>query len=851
VLVTVNPLPIIVVADVTICATATATLTATGATTYSWVPATNLSAATGATVTFTPGTTTTYTITGTTLGCTSTDQATVTVLPNAPINAGTDAAICAGASTTLTATGGATYTWSPATGLSATSGASVTANPTASTTYTVSGTDANGCVGTDQVIVTVNPLPTIDGGADQTVCAGQTVTLTATGGATYTWAPVVTNGTAFTPAVGTTTYTVTGTALGCISTDQVVVTVNALPTISAGADAAICINGSTVLAATGGATYTWSPSTGLNATTGLSVTANPTTTSTYTVAGTDANGCVTTDQVIVTVNPLPTVNAGLDVSVCAGQTVILNGAGAATYAWTAPVVNGVAFTPVSTTTYTLTGTSAVGCVNTDQVLVTVNPLPTVIGGPDQTVCIGTQVTLIGQGATTYSWSPLVTNGTAFIPVLGATTYTVTGTTAAGCTSTDQLVVTATSLPTINAGTDVSVCDGSQVTLTANGGTSYTWAPAITNGTPFVPTIGSTTYSVTGTDANGCIASDQVVVLVNQLPTVVAGNDIVICDGVPITLTGSGAATYTWSPVVVNNVPFVPAAGTTIYTVTGTSVAGCTGSDQLTVSVNSNLLADFIPVVTVGCTPLSVTFTNNTLNSVNCVWNMGDGTTLTGCSTVTNTYEQPGCYDVTLTVTAQNGCVSNLTVLDAVCVEGFPNAEFSPSTNTINEYNMEVSFNNNSTGASNYVWDFGDGSPNSTDVDPIHDYTNSPYGNYEVMLVAISPAGCADTAYSVIQIIEELIYYVPNTFTPDGDTYNQTFKPVFTSGFDIYDYSLFIYDRWGEVIFESHDANYGWDGAYGTDEKRDVQDGTYTWVIEFKVSMNDERKRVNGHVNVLR
>jgi gliding motility-associated-like protein len=852
VLVTVNPLPTIVVADVTICATATATLTASGATTYTWSPATNLSAATGATVTFTPGITTTYTISGTDAnGCVSTDQAIVSVLANAPINAGADVAICSGASTTLTATGGVTYTWSPATGLSATIGAIVTANPTTTTTYSVTGTDASGCVGTDQVIVTVNPLPTIDGGADQTVCAGQTVTLTATGGATYTWAPVVTNGTAFTPAIGSTTYTVTGTSAGCTSTDQVVVNVNPLPTIGAGVDVAICINGSTTLTATGGSTYTWSPATGLSATTGIIVTANPTATSSYTVTGTDANGCISTDQVIVSVNPLPTVNAGLDVAVCAGQTVTLNGTGAITYSWTAPVVNGLAFAPAATTTYTLTGTSALGCVNTDQILVTVNPLPTVIGGPDQTVCIGAQVTLIGQGATTYSWSPLVTNGTAFIPVLGATTYTVTGTTAAGCTSTDQLVVTATSLPTINAGTDVSVCDGSQVTLTANGGTSYTWAPAITNGTPFVPTIGSTTYSVTGTDANGCIASDQVVVLVNQLPTVVAGNDIVICDGVPITLTGSGAATYTWSPVVVNNVPFVPAAGTTIYTVTGTSVAGCTGSDQLTVSVNSNLLADFIPVVTVGCTPLSVTFTNNTLNSVNCVWNMGDGTTLTGCSTVTNTYEQPGCYDVTLTVTAQNGCVSNLTVLDAVCVEGFPNAEFSPSTNTINEYNMEVSFNNNSTGASNYVWDFGDGSPNSTDVDPIHDYTNSPYGNYEVMLVAISPAGCADTAYSVIQIIEELIYYVPNTFTPDGDTYNQTFKPVFTSGFDIYDYSLFIYDRWGEVIFESHDANYGWDGAYGTDEKRDVQDGTYTWVIEFKVSMNDERKRVNGHVNVLR
>jgi gliding motility-associated-like protein len=232
--------------------------------------------------------------------------------------------------------------------------------------------------------------------------------------------------------------------------------------------------------------------------------------------------------------------------------------------------------------------------------------------------------------------------------------------------------------------------------------------------------------------------------------------------------------------------------------------------------------------------------------------MGDGTMLNGCSSVTNTYEQPGCYDVTLTVTAANGCVSDLTILDAVCVQPLPEAEFMPSANVINMYDTEVSFNNNSTGANQYVWSFGDGSPASNDVDPVHDYANSGYGSYEVMLVAISEDGCVDTAYSYIELVEELIYYVPNTFTPDGDTYNQTFQPVFTSGFDIYDYSLYIYDRWGEIIFESHDATIGWDGSYGSNnEVQLVQDGTYNWVIEFKVTLNDERKRINGHVNVIR
>jgi gliding motility-associated-like protein len=188
----------------------------------------------------------------------------------------------------------------------------------------------------------------------------------------------------------------------------------------------------------------------------------------------------------------------------------------------------------------------------------------------------------------------------------------------------------------------------------------------------------------------------------------------------------------------------------------------------------------------------------------------------------------------------------------VCVEALPVAEFFQSTNEINMYSTEVSFNNNSSGADQYIWSFGDGSPSTNDVDPIHDYINIGYGSYQVMLIAINENGCVDTAYSYVDLVEELIYYVPNTFTPDGDTYNPIFKPIFTSGFDIDDYVLYIYDRWGELIFESRDATVGWDGSYGSkDQIEIVQDGTYTWVIEFKVIKNDERMRVNGHVNVIR
>ena len=93
---------------------------------------------------------------------------------------------------------------------------------------------------------------------------------------------------------------------------------------------------------------------------------------------------------------------------------------------------------------------------------------------------------------------------------------------------------------------------------------------------------------------------------------------------------------------------------------------------------------------------------------------------------------------------------------------------------------------------------------------------------------------------------------PNTFTPDDDNFNQTFQPIFTSGFDPYDYTLLIFNRWGEIIFESHDAKVGWNGSYGSGgEIEMVQDGVYTWKIEFKVTRNDERKVAIGHVNILR
>jgi len=191
-------------------------------------------------------------------------------------------------------------------------------------------------------------------------------------------------------------------------------------------------------------------------------------------------------------------------------------------------------------------------------------------------------------------------------------------------------------------------------------------------------------------------------------------------------------------------------------------------------------------------------------------------------------------------------------MNFICVEETPIAAFSPSESVISEFDTEVNFENNTQGASSYIWTFGDESAGSTEENPSHDYANNDIGDYIVTLIAISPLGCTDTAYSTIQIYEEVIFYVPNSFTPDFDNYNQMFTPIFTSGFDPFDYSLFIYNRWGELIFESHNSEIGWDGSYGSNHETDmVQQGVYTWKIEFKTTATDERRMEIGHVTLMK
>ena len=397
----------------------------------------------------------------------------------------------------------------------------------------------------------------------------------------YTWDNGVVNGVPFTPtATGEYVVIATG-AVGCTDTDTVNIVVNALPSVDAGTYLQICAGDTVTLSGAGASTYIWDN--------GISdgVLFTPSTTILYTVMGADANGCSASDTVSIGVWDLPLVDAGADQAVCDGNQVTLSGAGAASYVWNNSVSDGVAFTPISTATYTVTGTDGNGCENSDQVVVTVNSLPTVSAGTDVALCAGDSAILNGSGAVSYAWDNGITDGVHFIPVT-ANTYTVTGTDANGCENTDQVDVTINSLPTVDAGADQTVCEGDPVTVSGAGASSYTWDNGVSDGVAFNANT-TTTYTVTGVDANGCENTDNMVVTVTPSPTVVAlaAADSVCVNWENVTLSGSPAGGVFSGNGVTDDRFYPPIAGVgshdVLYSYTD-SITGCVGTDSLTIVV---------------------------------------------------------------------------------------------------------------------------------------------------------------------------------------------------------------------------------------------------------------------------
>lgn len=495
-------------------------------------------------------------------------------LAGASFTAATDS-ICTGNTVQLTAAGAtnSSYQWfKDNQAVSGQTSTSLTVSQAGNYQLYVSNSSLACSDTTISTSITVLPLPVVVADSDLSVCMGTSVTLNASGAQNYNWNNGITSGVAFTPST-TQTYTVTGTnAYGCQNTDQVLVTVNALPAVNAGSDQNVCLGSTVILNPAGAQSYNW------NNGVASGVAFSPATTQTYTVTGTSAAGCQNTDQVIVTVHALPIINAGSDQSVCAGTSVLVSASGAQNYSWNNGVSSGIAFTPATTQTYTVTGTDVFGCQNTDQVVVTVNSLPIVNAGNAVALCAGDSFTLEATGANSYVWNNGSANGATITPANSAV-LTVIGTDANGCSDDAQLVLTVNPLPQVIAGTDVEVCEGTDVMFSATGAVSYSWTNGIANGITF-EAVNSGTFTVTGTDANGCENTDAVVLVVNENPIVDLGSDSTTCANYgPITLNaGSGFANYDWNTNATTATISAFITGT--YEVIVTDANGCDGTDAV-------------------------------------------------------------------------------------------------------------------------------------------------------------------------------------------------------------------------------------------------------------------------------
>lgn len=290
------------------------------------------------------------------------------------------------------------------------------------------------------------------------------------------------------------------------------------------------------------------------------------------------------------------------------------------------------------------------------ITVTINALPIVNAGTDQTVCLGDTVTFSASGAVSYTWDNNVSNGTPFV-AYSTVTLTATGTDANGCSNTDIAVLNVNALPAVNAGTDLIVCQNGQASVNATGAQTYVWTNGVQNNIPFaVPA--TLTLSVTGTDGNGCVNSDDITITASALPVVDAGANIEQCGDQNVTLTASGATYYTWNNGVQNGVAFNAPFGITSYIVTGVDTLGCAGSDVVNVTINE------IPTATVtaaNALTLVASPSNGTFQWIDCATN----TPILGATGSTFTATENGSYAVI--VTTGSGCsdTSDCAIIDEV------------------------------------------------------------------------------------------------------------------------------------------------------------------------------------------
>lgn len=554
------------------------------------------------------------------------------------------------------------------------------------------------------------------------------------------------------------------------------------------------------------------------------------------------------------------------------------------------------------TSYIVTVTdTAGGCTDTDTLNINVScgacfaPLPTTTNttckdGNDGKIVVD-PVFVLGSEVQNLVWKDSIT-GTVLqttnnitagmqdsLVNITAGVYTIIMTDSTGCISdTTVTIYEPDSVIISNITTDDIICiDGSKsieaMAISGNGMPyTYNWTDLSTN-TPIAgngphtvnPIVSPTCYSVWAEDILGCI-SDTQEVCISLYPNILASSsnlDTTICPKTSVDIDmdaigGSGVGyNYDWyeSGNLIGNgsvINVTPTSPSTTYF--GVATDNCsTPPDSVEIVVNWFSLPT--PLITKDkqdtCYSMVVEFTNTSIPAAligTSEWTI-DGNTYLG-SNANHLFTTPVCKDVSLKVTTINGCVVDTTYTNYVCPYPYPVADFYMTPPITDVLNTEIDFTNLSTGDSlSYLWGFDSGLfPDSSNAtSPIFIYSDETPGTYNVTLVAVNQHGCADTTSGTVIINGIYLFYAPNAFTPDGDGLNEIFRP-YGEGIDFNQYTMEIYDRWGELIYKTSQPELGWNGTY---KGAPAPVGTYIWKIVAKEEYGTIIHDNYGHVSLIR
>ena len=747
--------------------------------------------------------------------------------------------------------------------------------------YTVNVTDANGCISASTITVGQGPLPgNINIASTNVSCFGGnngSATANVNGGQppyVYFWSN---NG--FTQTISNLTagtYWVKVTANGgCITYDTIVITQPSSPLTAITTQSnATCYGAndgfSSVIPAggTGPYTATWNSIPQQN---GLTATNLPG--GTYVVTVTDNNGCITTQNVTIG-QPQPiTINLTnqQNVSCFGGNTGLLSiavtgGTGPYSYNWNNnQFPNNSAINGLTAGGYLVIITDANGCTATNQFTISEpTELIASIASFTDITCNGLNdgtiqtTTIGGTPPYNYQWIPVLTTAPN-VTNLSFGYYVMMVTDDNGCFDTTGVFINEPApIVTIALGSD-TLCPGQSANLSAiavggTGNYTYHWSNLFTGATQTVSPTSTTTFTVFATDANGCIGTmDSVNVLVNDINMINLSvvPDTTLCEGSPYLISanvsgGLGSYNYSWNNGLGQGPgPFVVAPLTTKnYIVTVTDDCGNSINQSVIVTVNPFPTVNIPSQIETGCGKVELNLSNNNSNPTGSTyfWDLGDGSTSTLENPV-KTYTQTGVYNVVLTVTSPFGCVNSgqSTMNVIVHPQSIAQFDFDPRETSI--INAQITFDNFSVNADYNNWSFGDGAT-SNQTNPVHNYEKD--GTYIIMLITNTTFGCKDTAIEELIIDPEFNFYIPNAFTPNNDGRNDIFTAV---GEEIEVFEMQIFNRWGELIYETSSLEKGWDGTANNGSEISMQ-GVYVYNIRLQDWQGVHHKFI-GKVSLLK